>query len=323
MQVTGTSNIPGHTGVTTTVVLKGTNVCPGNTNTWCNNGKVHFDIAAPGFDFLEVSANTCAQREPGELAGFMSCGRWMIDSSNPELGCDCSLFTNSVLRSGCENFKSLYWNNQVVQYEEVSCPSELAETHCQFPYPAGEPEMCTSRGGGSTTPLPPTLVPPTPEPPTPVPPTPAPPTPVPPTPVPPTPAPPPTPIPPLPVPPTASEAYCCYWPKDSRACSEGCIGSTASGWCAASQPQCLSCNGFWCDGGRTSAPPVPPTPALQNKVCSSGNGKYLEATAGCSAYVRCKDGEIIQSAVKCPEGTLFNNLRQFCDWPANVRCEEH
>lgn len=48
-KVTGTSNIPGNSGVTTTLVLKATNYCPpGNPS--CN-GKAHFDIAAPGFDY--------------------------------------------------------------------------------------------------------------------------------------------------------------------------------------------------------------------------------------------------------------------------------
>ena len=48
-KVTGTSNIPSNSGVSTTLVLKATNYCP-PSNPSCN-GKAHFDIAAPGFDY--------------------------------------------------------------------------------------------------------------------------------------------------------------------------------------------------------------------------------------------------------------------------------
>lgn len=42
-----------------TVVLKGTNYCPGSSNPSCN-GVAHFDIAAPGFDYPNASvSNTC------------------------------------------------------------------------------------------------------------------------------------------------------------------------------------------------------------------------------------------------------------------------
>merc|ERR1719148_172012 len=44
-KVTGTSNVEGHIGTETTLVLKGVNFCPPG-NTLCNNNP-HFDIAAP------------------------------------------------------------------------------------------------------------------------------------------------------------------------------------------------------------------------------------------------------------------------------------
>eukprot|EP00804_Cyclotella_cryptica_P015352 CCRYP_007993-RC/>CCRYP_007993-RC protein AED:0.07 eAED:0.07 QI:769/1/1/1/0.66/0.5/4/440/357 len=67
-KVTGTSNVPGYTGVKTTLVLKGTNFCP-DENPLCAKGP-HFDIAAPGFDVTESSfANTCSANEPNEVAG--------------------------------------------------------------------------------------------------------------------------------------------------------------------------------------------------------------------------------------------------------------
>ena len=71
-KVTGTSNVPGFSGVRTTLVLKGTNFCP-NENPMCRQGP-HFDIAAPGFDVLEFSfSNTCPRREPDEAAGKNPC----------------------------------------------------------------------------------------------------------------------------------------------------------------------------------------------------------------------------------------------------------
>ncbi|KAL3796109.1 hypothetical protein HJC23_000612 [Cyclotella cryptica] len=144
-KVTGTSNVPGYTGVKTTLVLKGTNFCP-DENPLCAKGP-HFDIAAPGFDVTESSfANTCSANEPNEVAGFAACKSWMIGSSNPNANCNCSLFKDATLRKGCENFLSLKWNNPTVVYEEVSCPKELASLHCSFPYAteAKMPQTCKS-----------------------------------------------------------------------------------------------------------------------------------------------------------------------------------
>lgn len=50
----------------------------------------------------------------------------MIHSQNPDENCDCTVFNDAVLQKGCENFKSLYWNNPDVDYEVVDCPPELA-----------------------------------------------------------------------------------------------------------------------------------------------------------------------------------------------------
>jgi len=111
-KVTGTSNAGSIApGVQTTLVLKGTNFCPPG-NAPCENGKAHFDIAAPGFDVTAFSlSNTCNTREPDEAEGFEACGNWMIGSQDPEINCDCSLFNDQTLRKGCENFYSLYWDN--------------------------------------------------------------------------------------------------------------------------------------------------------------------------------------------------------------------
>lgn len=142
-KVTGSSLI---TATSTTLVLKGTNYCP-PSNAACADNKAHFDIAAPGFDVTEFSqSNTCSEREPEEAAGFASCGRWMIDSQNPSENCNCDAFNDPVLKAGCNNFYDLKWDNPQVDYEEVSCPEELSQLHCEHPYAteANMPETCSN-----------------------------------------------------------------------------------------------------------------------------------------------------------------------------------
>jgi len=150
-KVTGTSNAPGYVGVETTLVLKGTNYCPPE-NVMCAGSNPHFDISAPGFDVTEYSlANTCALREAAESAGFAACGRWLIDSADPDENCDCSLFIDPVLRAGCENFFSLKWDNAPVLYEEVNCPIELSRLNCWEEngnrYPDDIPQFCANNDG--------------------------------------------------------------------------------------------------------------------------------------------------------------------------------
>mmetsp|Transcript_8011 Transcript_8011/g.11979 ORF Transcript_8011/g.11979 Transcript_8011/m.11979 type:complete len:497 (-) Transcript_8011:852-2342(-) len=142
-KVTGYSPI---TALSTTLVLKGTNFCP-PVNAPCSNGKAHFDIAAPGFDVTEFSlSNTCSEREPEEATGFAACGGWMINSQNPNENCNCDAFTDPVLKAGCNNFYNLKWDNPQVEYEEVDCPNELAELHCDYPYAteSNMPETCSN-----------------------------------------------------------------------------------------------------------------------------------------------------------------------------------
>lgn len=95
-KVRASSNVPNKGRFRTTLVLKATNYCPPD-NPMCRGDNKHFDIAAPGFDFTQMSlANTCAQREPAEIQGFKACGRWMIDSQNPDIGCDCNKFKSPL-----------------------------------------------------------------------------------------------------------------------------------------------------------------------------------------------------------------------------------
>ena len=127
-KVTASANIGSHTE-TTTIVLKGTNYCP-PSNPSCN-GQAHFDIAAPAFDFPGASeSNTCNKVESDQaMHPPQICGYWMIHSQNPDENCNCDALQDHTLRAGCNNFKSLYWNNPEVDYEELSsCPPELEKS---------------------------------------------------------------------------------------------------------------------------------------------------------------------------------------------------
>jgi len=143
-KVVGTSNADGFEGVTTTLVLKGTNFCP-DDNPLCAAGP-HFDIAAPGFDVIQFSlAHECPYLFPDE--DFTACSTWLISSSDPAANCDCSKLSNPILRAGCENFFSLKWDNPVVEYTSVACPQELSRLLCGYPYPdesVNMPETCAT-----------------------------------------------------------------------------------------------------------------------------------------------------------------------------------
>jgi hypothetical protein len=156
-KLTGTSNV-NQVGVESTIVVKIANLCP-EGNSVCSGGKVHFDIAAPGFDFAASSlSNTCNSREVDEAFGFNACGNtW------PAQDCNCGVFNDPVLEAGCNNFKSLNWNNVPVRYEAVACPSELDRLNCweenggTWPPNNAIPEFCAANlGPGDATPTAPT-----------------------------------------------------------------------------------------------------------------------------------------------------------------------
>ena len=128
-----------------TIVVKGTNYCP-PPNDVCN-GRAHFDIDAPGYDFPGASiSNTCSEVDGGEwaLRPPQICSNW------PNQGCDCNQFHDQTLKDGCNNFKSLGWNNPSVYYEELSsCPWELQQhPPCWYDngqnWPSQSPAKCSS-----------------------------------------------------------------------------------------------------------------------------------------------------------------------------------
>ncbi len=166
--MTGTSNIAGYdTTTVTTLVLRGANYCP-PSNAACSGDKVHFDIAAPGFDFTQNSQyQRCVQLESDLAPALGNCEYWMIHSTNPNENCDCNAITDPTLRDGCLYFLSLKWNNPVVSYEEVSCPPEMV-TPCgsdgTWPDEENIPDTCLAPGPVTPTTKSPSMspVPPTP-----------------------------------------------------------------------------------------------------------------------------------------------------------------
>jgi len=65
-RLTGKANIDPHTEEST-IVLKAANFCP-DSNSVCANGKFHFDIAAPGFDYAGASDHNRCDSNQNEQA---------------------------------------------------------------------------------------------------------------------------------------------------------------------------------------------------------------------------------------------------------------
>jgi len=115
-KLTGQANIDDHNEVTS-IVLKATDYCP-PANEVCANGRHHFDISAPGFDWAGASLhNRCESNQHEQaLKHPQTCGYWMINSQNPEENCSCNDLVDPILRDGCNNFRGLYWDNPEVTY---------------------------------------------------------------------------------------------------------------------------------------------------------------------------------------------------------------
>ena len=68
-------------------------------------------------------------------------------------------------------------------------------------------------------------------------------------------------------------------------------------------------------------PGLPPTPPPKKDQCTLQlTGQYFQAVDSCSAYVRCDGQTVLGSPISCSSGVLFNNERQYCDWPHNFKC---
>jgi len=67
--------------------------------------------------------------------------------------------------------------------------------------------------------------------------------------------------------------------------------------------------------------PAPEPPGSSGQCTLQGSGSYLQAIGDCSSYVRCNGNNVLSGPTSCSSGTLFNNDRQFCDWPSNVDCQ--
>jgi hypothetical protein len=119
----------------TALVMKKSQCPPSNTA--CASGRVHIDIAAPGYDNLQWSqSNVCGSSARRQTfisrAQSTTCGDWWTRGGNTIQGCSCSaLPTGTVeqqrIRAGCELFTSWGWRtgNPSLQYRMVTCPSRF------------------------------------------------------------------------------------------------------------------------------------------------------------------------------------------------------
>lgn len=74
---------------------------------------------------------------------------------------------------------------------------------------------------------------------------------------------------------------------------------------------------------RRALSPPPPAPASDDspsEECSLQSGHYLEPTPSCEGFRHCQSGAYVSDTIACPDGTLFNYARQYCDWPYNFQC---
>ena len=88
-KVMGKSNVS-ITGIPTTLILKGTNYFASNRHGF-DEDEPHYGIPAPGYDDpKQTQYNSCARSEMEKgLIPPQSCGKWMIDSQDPDENCDC------------------------------------------------------------------------------------------------------------------------------------------------------------------------------------------------------------------------------------------
>jgi len=70
--------------------------------------------------------------------------------------------------------------------------------------------------------------------------------------------------------------------------------------------------------GPTPAPA--PSPPTSSERCCPDNYSGIRAYDGCTKYFHCFEGVPDGVTQACAPGTLFNEPRQYCDWPANVNC---
>ena len=108
------------------------------------NGNAHFDVAAPGFDYVAAStANTCG----AELTGFDSkeqsaaLGDWWTNHANTAQASTLCGDLPEAFQAGCMLFASWGWttgNPQRAKYKAVTCPQAFI-SHVQGLFDEGGP----------------------------------------------------------------------------------------------------------------------------------------------------------------------------------------
>jgi len=102
----------------------------------CEAGKLHLDLAVPGFDDVRFSTGNVCQGNPNDWtrdnvfgmthASSSSCALWWDGNDNTQAGCDCTSVTSDYgLRAGCELFTQWGWKateSPQLHYKVVDCP---------------------------------------------------------------------------------------------------------------------------------------------------------------------------------------------------------
>jgi len=120
------------------------NRCP-PYSTGCEAGKVHLDIAVPGYDDLRYSTGNVCHGDP---AGWnsnhgrprentfgmtrdssSSCSLWYNGHGSTQTGCDCNRVTADYgLKAGCQLFTEWGWKaapSHQLNYKIVDCPAKF------------------------------------------------------------------------------------------------------------------------------------------------------------------------------------------------------
>jgi len=126
----------------TAVVMKKSRCPPWSTG--CGNGNAHFDVAAPGFDYLAAStANTCGAERTGfdSKAQSAALGDWWTNHANTAQASTLCGDLPEAFQAGCRLFASWGWttgNPQRAKYKAVTCPQAFI-SHVQGLFDEGGP----------------------------------------------------------------------------------------------------------------------------------------------------------------------------------------
>jgi len=124
--------VPSATNPDWTAVVMKKNRCPPWSN-GCETGKVHFDVAAPGYDNLAYStANVCGIKGKTGFATQSDSGilgDWYNSYSNTAQAISLCASLPAELQKGCQLFSEWGWTrgDPIAEYQIVQCPSAFKD----------------------------------------------------------------------------------------------------------------------------------------------------------------------------------------------------